>query len=307
VPRRAVPRRPLAGAAVVLPLRSLPGLALAIVLPAGVAAGARIASGALRVHPVAGVLAASAIAFVVAAVMLRVFHRGSLRHAPGKPPASIERERLAAVTAREVARSLEDLVSVRSGAGAAELVALMRRTGRRWIPLSSGCLAECAGAVPLKHLILPRETPGAASALAVAMPRVAASTDGVALLEALRPGAPPALVEDEGRIIGFVTRHDVAEAALGPLPAGRLGERPAWSARGAAAIVRGDVALAEVRRRFGLPDGGAEGSLAAALRAHLGRALAPGESAEWGGLRFSVEETVGREPVRFRIERGTGR
>ena len=302
---RVTPRR----TAPLLPSQSLPGLAICLILPALTYAAAQFIESRFQWPLPAALLAAGAGAFVPAVLALVFIGRWSGRSRPGAPAPSVEREKLAALTAGDIARPLEDLVCAPADASPEEVLALMRRSGRRWIPLFEEHLDRMASAVPLRHLVL-QQDPGAPSrALALPMRRFHTDIEALAVLETMPSGSPPALVEAEGRVIGFLTRHDVAEAAVGALPCGAMTERPVWLARGAGAVVSGIVPVAEIRRRLlGLPGGEAAGALAEALRARLGRALGPGESMEWDGLRFWVEEFVAHEPARFRIERmGKGR
>jgi CBS domain containing-hemolysin-like protein len=292
----------LRGAAPVFPPRFLPGLLLAALLPLAVRTAAVPMGEALGIGRSAAAAIACAPAFAIASVLLFLAGRRGVARPSRVPPP--ERTALESIATGALARPLDDLVALPADARRDEVAAAMRRSGRRWVLLHDGRITGVIGAVPLRHLLFRTAADAPARPLAVAVPRVRADAPASRAFEDLATGGPPALVEDAGgRVVGFLTRRDIMAAGVGALPDERLVERPAWIEREGAFLVRAGVRLSDVRRRAGLGGECAPGGVGEALGAHLGRALAPGESVEWDGLRISADEWVGHYPARYRVER----
>jgi CBS domain containing-hemolysin-like protein len=206
-----------------------------------------------------------------------------------------------------------EVVAIQSDCTVADLVAESARTGFSRFPVHGGTLDEITGVVHVKAVLgvepEQRSTTPITEIMedAFVVPESGLLAD---LMVQLRDrGSHLALVVDEyGGTAGIVTLEDLLEELVGEIDDEH--DIPAPVIRqedGGALVVPGALHRDEARELLGLeiPEGAWE-TLAGFLLELLGRIPERGESAEWEGWRFEVEDRDGLRVSSVRVHHPAG-
>lgn len=217
---------------------------------------------------------------------------------------------LGEVSVREVMLPRVDMVRFRLGRPREELVALIRRTRREFIPVCRDSIDSVVGVVRSARVLLEPERPVEELVEPVAVVPESRTVDEL-LREFRRRGIRLAVVVDEfGGTSGLVEVDDLVEAVVGEMPEEWDSPQPMIERLGPRSyLLDARLSLREWAERFGVTLEEEEGlgparpvTVGGFVAALLGRWPEVGDEVHYGRLRFTVTRMRGRRLGKVRMD-----